>query len=1098
MRPPQKLLFIMKLTTFILMITLAQVSATTFGQRITLNETHSSLEQVLKRITQQSGYNFFYNDADLKGQHIDITVDNLSLRETVRQLFQGLSLDYRIVKNNIVITRKPEASLIEKIIARIESIDVHGTVTDENGRPLAGVSIRLKNNSRFTLSDAKGTFTLTGVERNSVILLSFVGYKTKEALTAEHLDNLKMELADSKLDEVQVIAYGKTSQRLSTGNVVSVSAKDIEKSPVGNPILALQARVPGLTIVQASGQPNAGMKVLIQGVSSLYSGTDPFYVIDGVPYNSSLVNGQSLPDELKQGSPLNFINPNDIESISVLKDADATSIYGSRAANGAILITTKRGQAGPLKVDFNLSQGIGEIANRLKLMNTTEYLAMRREALRNDQVTVGRTDYDLNGTWDTTRNVDWQKELLGRNSNYSNYSLGFSGGDAFTNYSLTTTYRRTTNIQPGDFADQNGSARLTVSSATKDRRFNILFTASYLSDKNVMSQRSGDFVTKAIALAPNAPEGYNPDGTINWALNASGSASWENPYSFLLLTNTALTSNLISSLRTSYEIAKGLQLSANLGYNVTRSDADYITPIESFAPNVRSARTATSIFNHGKRTNWIIEPQLNYKKVTKFGTLGLLAGASMQRDFTYIQNFTATGFASTATQENITAASSISARSAEETPYRYFGAFANLNYNYKDKYQANFNLRRDGSSRFGTNNRYHNFSSVGLGWVWSEEEWAKDKLGPLRFGKLRISYGSTGNDQLPDFLYQGLYSSTALGVAYGGSKGLVPTRLTNPDLQWEETRKLNIGLDLTFFGDRINLTMNYNRNRSTNQLVYYNLPSTVGFGSVWQNMPALIQNKGLEVSISTKNINGESFRWSTNFNITFPKNSLLRYDGIENTQSKNQKFVGESITLQRLYEFAGVNPQTGIFQFRKLDGSLTQEPSDEDMYIHKDLSQRMHGGIENTFGYKGLNLSFLFQFVKQNGLYNGPSATYLNPGRMGYNVLQDALDHWTSPSQTGTFQRYESYGDLDFSMSYYRSSDAAVRDASYIRLKNVNLSWTIPVRWSGKLGINHLQVTAQGQNLLTFTKYNGLDPETLSSILTPPLRVYTLGLKGNF
>lgn len=1098
MRLPQKFLLIMKLTTFILIISLAQLSARTFGQRISLSENNSPMERVLSKISAQSGYNFFYSDSDLKGKTVNIAVNNASIEETLRSVFSGFPLDYRILKKNIVVTKKPEPGLFEKIFSRAAAIDVHGTVLDEKGKGLAGVNVRTKDNSQFTITDAAGTFILRDVAPNSVIICSFIGYKTKEINASEKLSEIKLEIADSKLDEVQVIAYGKTSQRLSTGNVVTISAKDIEKSPVSNPMLALQARVPGISIIQGSGYAGSGIKVQIQGRSSLLSGTEPFYVIDGVPYNSSTINAGTVPDIIKNGSPLNFINPDDIESISILKDADATAIYGSRAANGAVLITTKSGNSGPLRVNFNLSQGIGQLDQRLKLMDTEQYLLMRREAIKNENQQIGPADYDLNGTWDQNRNTDWMKELVGKNATYSDINLGFSGGDANTNYSLSSTYRRNTNVIPGDFSNRAFSTRIALSTKSRDQRLAINLTGSYTADVNELPQAE-DFLTQAVTLAPNAPSIYNADGSLNWGLNSSGAGTWNNPYANLLSTNSMETGSLMTNLRTSYEIAKGFSISSNFGYNTIQMGNVIVSPIDAFSPNIRPYISSFSIFNHGKRSNWIIEPQLQYHASSKLGNFAFFAGSSIQQESSVTQNIFASGFPNLATMKNIAAASSLSTSSASDIPYKYFGVFGKLSYDYKNKYLLNLSARRDGSSRFGANNRYHNFSSIGLGWVLSEEGWAKDRLGPLNFAKIRISYGSTGNDQIEDFLYESLYLANPAAMNYGGIKGFDVNRLSNPDLQWEETRKLNLGLDLGLFNDRAVLNLNYNRNRSSNMLVFVNLPSSVGFGSVKQNLPALVENTGFEVALNTKNITSADFGWTSNFNLTIPRNKLLKYEGIESSQSYNLYFIGKSINVAKSYDFAGVNPQNGSYEFRKADGSITSYPTDADMYIHTDFSPRLYGGLENTFSYKGLALSFLFQFVRQQGRDNKTTtAIGVTPGQFGNNALVAAFERWTTPGQQASYQRFSTNYALNISQYYYNQSNGVIADASFIRLKNVNLSYVLPVKLCKKIHLNNLRVFAQGQNLLSWTKFSGLDPETTSSTSLPALRVMTLGLQGSF
>lgn len=1094
---PCKLLLIMKLTTFILILSLAQLSARTFGQRVTLSENSSPIEKVLKNISEQTGYNFIYSDADLKNKKVSIEIVDLQLTTALDKITQGLNLDYKVTGNNIAITRKPEPTILQKIIEKIKAINVSGTVLDENGRPLSGASVRLKSTGRGVSTDLKGNFILPDVQNSDILVISYLGYKSVEIPPRESLGNIQLQLADSKLDEVQVVAYNKTSLRQSTGNITSISAADIEKSPVNNPILALQGRVPGMTIVQATGNANSGISVLIQGKSSLRNQTNPFYVLDGVPFPSTSVDIYSLPSANAGGSPLSFINPDDIESVTVLKDADATAIYGSRAANGAVLITTKKGKSGALQTTFDLQQGIGQVAKKLKMMDTQEYLAMRREAKKNDNANILAGDYDLNGTWDPNAYTDWQEELIGKNASYSNYNLSFSGGSDNTTFLVSSAYKRSTTVSPGELSDQSLMAHLNLNTKSKDQRFSLQLKTDYTYNQNNLL--IDNLTTSAVTLPPNAPALYNADGTLNWAMTPTGVASWKNPLALLVRTYSGKTRNLSASTQMDYKFTKDLTLSASLGYNDLQTDAVRKYPLEFYAPNQRASRVAFANYNNTGLRSWIAEPQLNYKKSTGYGDFHILLGGSVQQQKSFGRAFEASNFLSNATMDDPASAATIAPAGTVDLPYKYLGVFGALNYNYKGRYLVNVGGRRDGSSRFGENNKFHNFASLGLGWAFSQEEWFNKENGILSFGKIRASYGTTGNDQLPDYSYLSLYYSFPVDLAYGNLPALQAYTLGNPYIQWEETRKLNLGIDLGLIKDRILLNLNYYRNRSSNMLIAYALPSFVGFSSVPSNFPATVQNSGLEVSITSENLKTSAFRWSTSLNFTLPRNKLIRYDGLETSEDKNTYKVGEPISVFRAYNYAGINPQTGRYQFRAANGTLTSTPApvtDQTEYIN--MGQRFNGGLENSFAYKGLTLSFLFQFVRQNGPNLGFGPTTVVTGIANTAAITDVLDRWRSPSEPGTFQRYGSTNALIASSAAYLGSNAVVRDASYIRLKNLSLAWSLPQRWQQTLHARSLKIYGEGQNLLTFTRYRGLDPESLNSTTLPPLRVMTLGLRAAF
>jgi TonB-dependent SusC/RagA subfamily outer membrane receptor len=408
----KKILLVMRLTIFLIVLTILEAGAKTALSQVNLNARHSSLSSVLSSIKQQTGYVFVTGDLDLDQTRVDVKINNASIENALDACLSGTKLEYKIVDKTVFIKQKEE-TVIDKIkdALHLDKIDVHGRVAGEDGQPLAGATVFVKGTSNSTITDVNGYFILKSVVQDATISISFVGYDKNEVKAQSELGAIKMVQAHSKLDEVKVIAYGQTSERLSVGNSATITSKDIEKQPVSNPILALEGQVPGLFIVQSSGIPGSSVSVQVQGQNSIHNGNDPFYVVDGVPFSAGFRSDGY--QTIGSNSPLNLINPSDIESISVLKDADATAIYGSRAANGAIIITTKKGKAGTAIVNIKLQDGWGHITREAPLQDISQYLQMRQEALKNDGLTVATTDVDINGILDTTRNVNWQKELIG-------------------------------------------------------------------------------------------------------------------------------------------------------------------------------------------------------------------------------------------------------------------------------------------------------------------------------------------------------------------------------------------------------------------------------------------------------------------------------------------------------------------------------------------------------------------------------------------------------------------------------------------------------------------------------------------------------------
>ncbi|WP_276088241.1 SusC/RagA family TonB-linked outer membrane protein [Pedobacter sp. JY14-1] len=1099
LRPPKQLILIMKLTTFILMIALAQVSAKGFGQKITLNETNAPIEKLLQAIKQQSGYVFFYDAKALENQKASIRVNGASVEEVMDQLTQRLPLTYKIVKNNIVLSKKEKPSFLENIIARFQAIDVRGKVVDSLGNGLPGATVSMKNGKGSTSTDAGGNFYLKNVDEGAVLVVNYLGYITKEVAVNKEFMNVVLQQSASKLDEVQIQAYGVTSRRISTSNIGTVKGEDIAKQPVANPLLALAGRIPGLQIVQSSGVPGSGVTVRVQGMNSLTNGNDPLYVIDGVPYTAQMLkttSGATIgssggPIGSGSGNPLNYINPLDIESVDVLKDADATAIYGSRGANGVILITTKKGIPESTKFNVNVQRGTAVVANKVKMLNTQQYLSMRREALKNDKVAApSPSDYDINGVWDTTRYTDWQRTLMGETADYTNINGNISGGSIATQYTLGGNYHRETTVFPGDFSDSKGSLHFNITNTSLDRKFKMQFSANYLS--GVAKLPGTDLAVQALQFAPNAPALYNADGSLNWQPNAAGSSTWSNPAVNIKAPYQNKTNNLIGSLNLDYRIFSGLELGANLGYNTLNTKEFTPVPLSNSTPQSLPFAVNAGIFSSSSITSWIIEPQLRYTKNISNGKMDILLGSTVQQRTNDGENLTARIFANDALIPDILSAKEIEVNSTEKSQYKYYALFGRANYNWQNKYIVNFTVRRDGSSRFGSKNQFHNFAAIGGAWVFSEEDIFDKSLGFISFGKLRASYGTSGNDQIPDYQFLDLYRSQFYPVAYQGGNSLYSYRLTNPYLQWEETRKLQFGLDLGLLEDKVLTSVNYVRNRSSNQLLSYSLPLTTGFNDIQSNFPATVENTGWEISMNTQNIKSKAFNWKTNFNITLPSNKLVAFPDLENTPYAGSFIVGKSLNTLKAYAFAGVDPLTGSYQFKNKSGNLTNEPTEEDRNVIINTGQRFYGGLENSFEYKGFRLDFMLQFSRYNIKGTNFGIGFFQPGRRALNVPKSLLGRWREEGNVTNIQKFSANTSLYNQYQYALNSDANYVDASYLRLKSISFSYRVPERWTNALHLKTCTLYTQVQNLFTITTYDGLDPETLG---LPPLRTVTAGIQ---
>lgn len=1103
---PLQLRRVMKLTALLLTVICIHVSARSYEQNVSFSGKNVPLEAIFASIEKQTGFSFFFNYDLLKdAKPVTVNVKDVSLEILLNTVLWDQGLDYYRAGKTVFVIRKNIASASTQDqssseTGNIKQLDIKGKVISDQGEPLTGATVTMMHGRKATVTDEKGLFELKGVPVGSVLIVTYLGYQSKEVnINKEGALTIQMAVATNKLDDVEVIAYGNTTERLSTGNITTVRSIDIEKQPVDNPLLALEGRVPGLFITQSTGYAGSGIVIKIQGQNSIANGNDPFYVIDGVPYTSELLPNlgggilgySGTNNTIQAGNPLSFINPGDIESISVLKDADATAIYGSRAANGAILITTKKGKVGQTRVNLNVQNGWGNVTRKLNVLNNAEYLEMRHEAEANDGLTVSPTDYDINGLWDTTRSTDWQKKLIGGTSQYTNAQGTISGGNSATQFLVSGGFHRQTTVLPGDFADQKGSLHFNLKNVSENQRFKLSLTGNYLIDVNKII--SADLTNTAVTLPPDAPPLHNADGTLNWMPDAAGVSSWGNPLAQLNNSYTNKTTNLIGNGLLSYQLFPGLEIGASLGYTNLQSNEITTGPLSAIAPENRPYNQRVAQYANNNINSWIIEPQATYKTTIADGKAEFLIGETIEQNNSNGQQFTGVGYNSDAVLGSIESAANIYPGLGTVSTYKYNALFGRVNYSWEDTYLIDLTARRDGSSRFGSANQFHDFEAAGIGWIFSKEAFIKDHLSFLSFGKLRASYGTSGNDQVGDYQYLNLYFPVPAGVPYQGVTGLVPIGLPNPYLQWELTRKLQAGIGLGVLKDRILINLNYYRNRSSNQLLPYALPIISGFTSVTDNFPATVQNEGWEITLNTTNIKSRRFTWSTSINLTLPKNKLIAFPNLATSSYANSKVVGEPVNIVKTFNFAGVD-SVGEYVFKDVHGNVTPTPdaiADRTGIVKMDPTY--YGGVENSFSYKGFQLDVSFQFVKQLGS-NDLFGVFI-PGQIETNQPAYVLKRWRRPGDITNIERYNSTGSL--ATQYFAAilSNEAFSDASYIRLKNLAFSWQLPETWRKKAHLTVCRIYAQGQNLLTFTKYKGMDPENQTAVALPPLRVLTLGIQ---
>lgn len=1056
---------------------------------------NQDIKTLFKKIESKTGLLFAYQPQTIKDfPKVTTPRGSRSVSDILNTVFQGSNLVYKQVDKSIVIYKKENESKPAKV-NRI----LTGIITDQAGMPLSGVTLSIPGTNLVEISDYDGQFSFEIPDGKVTIKVSYVGYKTREiAIEDQTKLTIKMTSDLSKLDEVVVIGYGTTTKRSSTGSVVKITSEDIKKQPVTNILQTLQGRAPGVFVTQTSGYAGSDINISIRGRNSVDDYNIPLYIIDGIPYIGSDLKGQAqeiknyvIKGAQKNTSPLNILNPNDIASIEILKDADATAIYGSRGANGVVLITTKKGSSGKTEFTINTNSGISEVANRVKTLDTPAYRNMLQTALTNAKANPSNSSTGIALTdWDPNAQINWQDELIGGTANFNDFSASLKGGNETTNFLLSGAYHKETTVLPNDFGYNKFSTNFNINHTTLNKKLKLEATVMFATDKNKLP--FFDITNYAITTAPNHPI-YNADGTFYWAATYFSDI---NPLAALGKRVEDKGSNLITSFNINYKIAKGLSFKTDFGYGFTEMLSKQTLPATAsnyayYNLNKLSLNTLRSYtVSNNNASNFTIDPQLNYVTSLWKGNLTALAGMSYQDSKSEMPSYVSTSGYSSDNLIGFTGTAATVTSNNGSLEYKYVSMFSRLNYNIASKYILNANFRRDGSSKFGPNNKYGNFGSVAAAWVFSEEDFIKKDTW-LSFGKLRTSYGEVGSDGTLNYGFLDTFSAATYG---NGNASLSATRLANPNYQWQVSKKFETAVDLNFLDDKISFTAAFYRNITGNQLVGYPISAQSGFTSYAENMGAKVENKGWEFTLTTNNVNTKNLNWSSSFNISTNSNKLLAFPGIEYTSYYSQYVAGKPLNSMYLYKYTGI--QNGIPQVEDANGDgkistgLAATGAGDRQYLGA-TTPKYYGGISNSISYKSFSFDFLFQFVKQTGRTLMTSIG-----------VQPGYPYGLANFQTDEYNDYIAQGNTlssNYLPSYfnYLGSDATIVDASYIKLKNVSASYIIPLDQNMQKVIKNLRVSLQGQNLVTFTKYKGFDPESPGLVL-PPMRTITFGTQLTF
>lgn len=1066
----------MRLTTVILLASLMQVSAATFGQRITLDRQNTPLSVILTEIRKQSGYDIFYdNKLVSKNQKVSLKLANVSVDEALKAALKGLELTYEINDKDITVKKKT-SSFLDRLVSAFSIIDLRGRVVDEKGKPMAGATVTLTKSGTSAVCDANGYFKIKA-NLGEVLLISYVGYATEEVTVKNETGVLNVVLKEvsGKLDETIVIGYGTTTKRLNIGAATNISAADIKNQPVTNILSALQGMVPGLEISNSGGAPGAAVQIRLRGINTMNdvsktsengTGFVALVLVDGVPVTD-----------------ISFLSAGDVESIDVLKDAAATAIYGSRAAGGVILITTKRGLkgTGPGKLTFNGYTSITNPTHTVPMLNSEQYLVLRREGYKNDGVTVSPAlapDLYMNNSV----NTDWRK-ILYQNALSQDYQLNFSGGSPVVSYYLSGGYRNEAATIKGDWYLKRANARIGLDARVSDK-LTIGGNAAFTNSKG----RSFNSAIPSLAYyaLPLIPADSAGQPNLKAYL-----PPFLNPNRILTEFTRSNTNVFLGNFYFNYNILKGLYFRTDVSAQATGAEGTNFSPSTS----VPFSNSNFSAYPAGRYTNvnnnaFTIEPQFNYAFNLGGHALKLLAGGTYIDRTSKSQTIAMTGYSSDLLT-SIASATKFSFSNYVETPYKFASAFGRVTYNYREKYLAEAVFRRDGSSRFGENYQYGNFWSIGTGWIFSQEPFIRQLFGKDFYGKLKATYGITGNDNIGDFGYLS-YSSTGI---YGGNNATYLNNIANPYLRWEQTSKLDFGLDLNMLKNRLNISANYFRHRTKGTLFSQALSVVSGFSSITGNLDGSVANNGFELSVTGKPVQSKDFNWTSTFNISFLKNKLLDLPGLNNLPVFNRYSykVGEPLALNWGVKYLGVDPKTGLAMFEDVDKSNSIASFSPDFQVIGKSIPDFYGGWNNTFSYKKIDLQVFAQFV--NGVQKRYT-TYTSFIGDVYNLPLSALNRWQKEGDVTDIPRATAPGTpASFNNSNLSSSSFAYSNAAYIRIKTISLGYNVPA--IPKLGITNLRVFATGYNLFTITNYKGADPESGSS-LVPVSKNFTLGVNFSF
>ena len=984
------------------------------------------------------------------------------------------------------------------------NLNVKGKITDQTNSPLVGASVSVKNSNKGTITNNAGEFVLDQINPDAVLVITYRGFKTID-VPVNNQTNLvvSMEQDATKLEDVVVVGYGTQLKKATTGSIASIKAAELTQTPVANVAQGLQSRVSGIQINQNSGAPGGNISVRIRGTNSISGTSEPLYIIDGIQISNS--------GGIRDVSPLSTINPNDIESVEVLKDASASAIYGARAANGVVLITTKRGKSGATRVTFDSYYGIQKVTKTLPTLNAAEFTQLENEVFRNNYYPDPKS---------LGEGTNWQ-DLIFRNAPIQNHQLSIMGGNEKTQLALS-----------GNYFDQDGiiiksnfkrySYRLNLDHRISDKiKLGTSVLGSYSINSGILtgstSQGDGDAVTgsilgAAIGAPPNL-RAYKDDGSIYpFGEQAAGQyREVANPLGIAEILNQNAINRTLGNLYGEITLLKGLTYRASFNADLQNSLNDVYSPRYIINRNDLNDNSGSGAKNSSYFTSLLHESIITYNTrfadVHGFKFTGVYA---TQKELFKFNNISASGFPNDATANEAVQLAlnrTVNSGRSKQQLESYMGR---INYSYKDKYLLDLTTRVDGSSKFGANNKYGFFPAASAAWRLIEEPFLQN-VSWLSDLKLRASYGLTGNAGgiSP---YQSLSTVASTGSDYQinhiYTTGINPTGIANPDLRWERSKQTNIGLDVALLNNRITFVVDAYKKTTDDLLYIKTLPLTSGYGSITGNFASL-ENKGIEFATNARILEGK-VKWNVNANLTINRNKVLDLDG----GVTNERFitnytilkVGEPLGLFKTFVFEGIN-QTGQTILTGYDGRLGGHRvkdvsgdgiiSSADQIITGNPNPNFIFGFATNISFAQFDFSTFFSGSQGNDIYNLSRLTFENP--LGQrNLLKGLVNRWTATNPSNQYPSAAQGGRLPLS-NYF------IEDGSYIRCKNITLGYRLqPIK-----GVNNARIYLSANNLFTITNYTGFDPEVntfagsntaigIDNLVYPQARTFIAGLQVTF